>query len=199
MKTQILLAIIVCLLFSMTVKSQENNRFYSTLEDYKNNKPIEGYEIVENSYDCYYDRRQRVGYSSETFKVKHDGVIKKYHVLKLPSALYTYENVLHRTGVDACAVVMVEGPICAYIYKCTRMFLWASETITGNFIGVPKVTYKGQTFEQLLKKYNLWDSYIQDKPKVKMFANPDNSEESLLAKRDIKYIKLINSRILSEE
>lgn len=187
LKSKIFIVVgIISLLATLTANSQQNNRLYATIEDYKNNKPIEGYELVENSWDC------RTNF--ETFKVLRNGVVQKMKLTELPSELYTYDSTLIRTFAKACATVLVEGTICVYLYKCTGYDLWISEGITGGFTPLYKFKYKGLKFEELLKQYNLFDSYKKELPKREFRDNP-SSYKTKLAKRDIYYIKLLNEKL----
>ena len=188
-KTSIL--VMLLLLLSAFAFGQENNKFYATIEDYKNNKPISGYELVSNSY---------IGYKIvESFKVSNAGEIKKMKLSQLPSELYTYDSQLCRTYDKACAIVVVEGPLCCYIYKGTRQHLWTSETISGKFVNdIDDLKYQGTKYRELLSKYNLLQNYNDDNPSRK-FKDSPSSYATKLAERDIKYIQLLNEKILATQ
>ena len=208
MKTQIrkkifTIAVLITTLFAF---SQGNNRFYASIEDYQNNKFIEGYEI-DYSYS-----------GSENFKVKiNGGEPEKMKISKFPSDFYVYDGVLLRRFDNHSYFVLVNGFLCYYVMKedadvskvkgnfeyriqGIEMFdqqgrrsykdykVYYSEKITGE---IKKL--KGEIFEKYLTQYSLFDSYEKEKPKREF---KDNKQDYNLKEviHDVKIIKAINEK-----
>lgn len=206
MKTQLLaFAFTIASLFSF---AQTNNRFYATLEDYKNNKFIEGYEISSSSW--------RMTLGSESFEVKQNGTSDRKKLSALPSDLFKYNNCLMRRYEGHCYYVLVAGHISYYIlkneaeaYGNNNVFMIAhipnfnaegkdvagnpddyySETINGE---IKKL--KNKTLEAYLTQHNLLSDFEKDKPK-REFKDSKDSYTTKEVNRIVKYLVMINEKL----
>lgn len=174
--------LIICLFFfSFDSIGQEDNRFYASYEDYLAGKYIQGWELVYNSW------LQDFG-GKESIKVIHNGSTDRSKLGDLPSELYKFENVLHRTFKGECYTVYLVGPICLYTTIGTFVEYYSSG-IAGE---IKKVTKK--YFEQLLKEHNLLDQYKAENIK-REFKDTPYSYDTKFIEKDIKYLKIINQNL----
>lgn len=188
MKTQVLKISILLIAFFSTVfvNGQTNNRFYKTMDDFKNNTPIAGYEIEGDSW-------QYVIGGGESIMIIKDGKRVKTKVTKLPSNLFFYNNTLMRVVGKSTYLVLTEGPLCYYASKLNNEEQYYSKTINGELIN-----FKKSTFKKLLIEYNLYDQYKKDKPK-REFEDSPNSYFNKLVARNIKYFDLINEKLKNKK
>jgi hypothetical protein len=175
------LFIIFLFFFSFDSIGQENNRFYASYEDYLAGKYIQGWELTYNSW------LQDFG-GKESFKVIHNGSTDRKKLGDLPSELYTYDNILHRTFGGDCYTVLLVGPICLYTTIGTSVEYYS----TGIAGQIKKITRK--YFEQLLKEHDLLDQYKGENVK-REFKDTPGSYETKLIEKDIKYLKIINQNL----
>ena len=215
MKKALLLIIIFC---SYLVVGQTNNRFYASIDDYKNNKPIEGYEIVEKS--------MKSGLGNESFEIKHNGTTEKIKISKFPSALYMYEKNLLRRKDAFSYYVLISGPICYYLlYRDVALYIennefvlklgttlddvnangtggvdnsripydYYSESITGE---ISELTNK--KLKKMLEQKGLLEEYNNDKLVINRESSPHKTKEVYASKkvnRFAKYIRKLNEKL----
>jgi hypothetical protein len=184
---KILFSVLTIFISTITV-GQSGFKFYATIDDYKNNNPISGYEIVKNSWAAILGK--------ETFKIIQDGVQVRKNLSELPSELYTYaplndrnKVMLMRTFEKDSHVVLAEGAFCYYTWIGDNRGLYYSETITGKL-----KRFSEKAFKPYLVKYDLWESYENDKPKREPKEYID-SYFTRLVERDIKYVNLLNEKM----
>ncbi len=176
------------IVFSIVTFGQTENRFYKTLEDYINDKPIAGFEIVSNSYNYV----AVVGISTESFKVLKNGQKEKMELSKLPSELYTYGRSLSRTYDGSTYIVLAVGHYCYYIQQHDNSIKKYSESIKGDL-----KKFKEGWLEDELEKNGLLEDYKKDKP----HRETHETESTWLTKivsRDVKYINLLNEKLKKE-
>lgn len=204
-KVLLTLTLSVVSLFSF---AQATNKFYNSVEDYQNKKPLDGYEIQANSW--------RMVMGSESFEVKENGTSDRKKLSKLPADLFTYGGSLMRRYDGHCYYVLIAGPVCYYILKNeaevygngSQFFVshipnidangrdiggtpsdYYSETITGE---INKL--KSKVLEKYLTQYALLESYEKDKPK----REAKDSKDAYFTKevnRVVKYLLLINEKM----
>lgn len=194
---------------SLMTIGQTNNKFYASIEDYKNNKPMDGYEIGMNSW--------RMTMGSESFELKENGTSDRKKLSKLPADLFTYNNSLMRRFDGHCYYVLISGPICYYILKneadvykgANNNFMVAhipnfdangkdiagnpddyySETIAGE---ISKL--KNKILEKYLTQHSLLESFEKDKPKREAKDSKDSYNTKEIA-RVVKYLGMINEKM----
>lgn len=171
---------VFAILISSLIFGQSNNKFYASLENFINEKPIDGYEIIEGSYGM------TLGLKS--FKIKTGSETKRTKLSNLPSELYTYQGNLMRTYKGTCYLVLVAGPICYYAEHHNNGYQLYSETMSGNLN-----KFSQKIIEKYLKQYNLLESYEKEKPK-REFKDSSNDYFNKVVARNIKYFHLINER-----
>jgi hypothetical protein len=166
------------------VNKLEQGRFYKSIEDFQNNKPIEGYKIKNGSLD------------NKSISVVDDmGNIKKLKEESYPSTLMSYRTdqysafQLLKLFDGKSYAVLASGKLCFYALYSDNNFLFYSEGINGEL-----KKYKEKFLEEYLEKYNLLDDYKKDKPK-REFKDNVNDYFNKEIRRIIKYINLISQKM----
>lgn len=187
---------------------QENNKFYASIDDYNNNKPISGYDIVSSIS------------GSENFKVKtNGGEAEKMKVSKFPSDFFTYDGVLLRRFDGNSYYVLVNGSLCYYLMKNEADVFKAkvkgevryivnrveNTDAQGNYISKTPSDYysekltgeisklKEKVLEKYLTQYALLDSYEKEKPKREAKDNVNGYHSKEVAHK-VKFINTINEK-----
>ncbi len=157
----------------------EQGRFYNSLEDYANNKFIEGYKVKNEGLHS--------AITGDSFDlINKKGEIDKTNVSDLPSSLFTYKKYdvsdfyLIRADKGKIYIVKAAGKFCYYSSYFPENMFYYSEGINGEL-----KKYKEKILEDYLEKYNLLEDYLKDKPK-------SLTEEF---KRRVKYINLLNKKM----
>ncbi len=163
------------------IYAQTENLFYASVEDYKNEKPIEGYSIVDNSYSSVF--------GSAWMKIIKDGVEEKKKIKDLPSIYFTYNKWFIRVCDNTLYIVLVEGPLCYYAKYFYNSDQYFSETITGELNG-----FSERALTKYLKQYNLLDSFEKDNPKRK-FKDNVNDYFNKRVEWYKKYFVLLNEKM----
>jgi hypothetical protein len=166
---------------TLLVVGQANNKFYASIEDYKNNKPISGYDIQESSW------LEVLG--KESIKVTTASGTEKMSMSKLPSELYTYRDMLIRAYKGKSYIVLVEGPLCYYASYSTNAIQFYSETIAGDL-----KDFSEKVFKKILDQHGMKTAYEKDKPKREMKDSVDDYFNKTV-NRNIKYFKLLNEKL----
>jgi hypothetical protein len=157
---------------------QTNNRFFASYEDYKNDKFIGGYEIVDYSWVANFAGK-------ESLKIITGGKTDRKKLAELPSELYTYDNKLNRTFGGDCHIVLHTGTICLYAWIGDNRGEYYSEGITGEL-----KTFTQKYLDKLLSDHGLLESYKEDKLKRERRDTPSSYFRKTVEK-DIKYLKLM--------
>jgi len=163
-------------------------KFYNSLEDFANNKPMGDLRIENASYDRAF---------GESYKIMDkNGDVKKVKISDFPTALYTYNgDELYRAFKKEAYRFLAVGNVCLYAHLETvgngydkDKLYWSQGGINGE---IDK--FKEGGLEELLEKANLLEAYNKDKPKreakddVNDFYNKEVS-------RYIKYINILNKK-----
>jgi hypothetical protein len=163
----------VIFMTTLVALGQTTNNFYTTLDDYYQNKPIEGFTIAENSWS--------MSMGSESYDLTNGSCTQKTKLEKLPSDLYTYRGYLMRTYEGHSYRVLALGALCFYYMQNPDYHGdFYSETISGE---IKKL--KRKTFEGYLSKYNLSEDFKSDKKKREF------KDTNLIA----RYFRIINEKI----
>ncbi len=181
-KLRIAIFTLMAFLSMNIIYAQTKNLFYASVEDYKNEKPMEGYSIVKDSW------RHILG-AGTILKVLTGNVEEKKKLKELPSIYFTYNNWFIRVWDNEMYIVIVEGSLCYYAAYAANNVQYLSETITGELI-----KFSEKTFNKYLKKYDLLDNYEKDKPK-REFKDDVNDYFNRTVERNKKYVVLINEKI----
>ena len=161
--------------------AQPNNKFYASLEDYKNKKPMEGFEIEDRSW--------KTNLGSQALKIKKGNETETVKVSKLPSDLFTYNGYLIKAFDGNCYIVLSSGKkLCYYSSYEYQAIQYYSETITGEL-----KKFKEKAFEKYLEEYSLLESYKKDKPKREAKDNVNEYFNKTIM-RNVKYFDLINAK-----
>lgn len=179
------LLIALFIVHSFATFGQTDNRFYKTMEDLLNDKPIAGYEIVSNSLTYF----EIFGNSKESFIVIVNGQSEKLELSRLPSELYKYEGNLYRTFDKSCYLILEVGHYCYYVLQHENNVRKYSESITGDMN-----KFKEKWFEAELKKYELLEEYKNEKPRKEKNETGDAWLTKIVS-REIKYFKLLNEKL----
>ena len=175
MKNYITVALIAIFGITFQLDAQTSGRFYASWDDLSEKKHIEGYEITGIS-------------SSRLFITTKEGE-KKTKLNEAPSEIYTINGQTLRSGKKTCYIVLLEGPMCCYVQYFSQGHTAYSETIEGEIIyGAAK------GLEKQLKKLDLFDEYIKDRPKREFNDSVNGYFNKELSWR-IKYFKIVNEKL----
>lgn len=162
--------------------SQTDFKFYKSVEDYRDNKFIPGYDIVENSW----------GYviflgESLMIKTKNRG-IEKVAISDFCADFYSAKKEqLWRRYKHKSYIILASGEFCYYVTPGLSSFPeYYSETISG-----PVKKFKNRILEKRLKEKGLLEAYKKDKPEGG-YGGGVNEYFNKLVARNIKYTNLLN-------
>ncbi|MES2762132.1 MAG: hypothetical protein V4677_07995 [Bacteroidota bacterium] len=187
---KIILSIIIAGFLTVTSFGQTKNLFYASPDDYKNAKPIAGYEIEDGSFFN--------GNFGAGFKVKNGGDATKTKLSELPSQFFTYNynsdwlkfnDRLMRSYKGDVYVIIVNGPICYYYAFPFPEKQYYSETISGDL-----KRYDRDVIEKYCKQYDLLEDYKTNRPKIKGNTTAEERIDNNM-QYDIKYFGIINSKM----
>lgn len=176
------------------VGKYEEGRFYSTLQDYANNKPTGDYKIKNGSHS--------IGYGGETFKlIDKNGSVEKEKLSKFPTTLFTYRGEydsnfdLYRAFESDVYKIITVGNICMYTKRQTTgnggekdVLYWSEGGINSEI-----KKFKEGALEDLLEKTGLLEDYKKDKPKRKAMDSKSQGYTNEVS-RYIKYIDILNKK-----
>ena len=166
-----------------------HGQFYKTLEDYGNNKPIQGVRIKNQSFSW-----SLVG-GSDFKLIDDEGNLKKEDTKNLPSDLFTYKRdnyspaFLMRIIDKKPYIILVAGKLNFYSLYQDQKFLFYSEGWNGEL-----EKYKENKLEAYLEKYDLLEDYKKDKPSREFKDNVNDYFNKQVA-REIKYFELLNKKM----
>jgi hypothetical protein len=177
------------------VNKYEPGRFYNTLQDYVNNKPLEDYKIKSGSYMW-----GTIG--GESFKlIDKNGNIEKEKLSKFPSSLFTYRGEyatsfdLYRAFENEAYKIVTVGNIWLYTHRQAtgnggeKDVLYYSE---GGISGEIN-KFKENDLEGWLEKAGLLEDYKKDNPK-REFKDDKSDFYTKEVSRYIKYIDILNKK-----
>lgn len=166
-----------------------HGRFYKSLEDYIDDKPIQGVRIKNGSYSWS-------TFGGSDYKLIDDnGNIKKEATKDLPSDIFTYkkDNVsnpyLIRVIDKKPYIVLAVGKLNYYSLYTNQEERYYSEGWNGEL-----EKFKESVLTDYLKKYGLLEAYKKDKPK-REFQDDVNEYFNKTIKWQIKYFNLLNEQI----
>lgn len=166
-----------------------HGRFYKTLEDYINDKPIQGVRIKNGSFSW-------TAFSGADFKLIDDaGNIKKEDSKDLPSEIFTYKRdnfsdpYIMRIIDKKPYIILAAGYYCYYSLYIEQQNRYMAEGFDGEL-----KKFKEGRFEELLEKYNLLEDYKKDKPK-REFKDDVNGYFNKIINWQIKYFNLLNKKM----
>lgn len=159
----------------------QNGKFYASLDDFKNDKPASGVEVVNGSWQMLL--------GSESIKVVSGGKTDRQKISNLPYDFFTYDNGLMMRNGGKMYMVLVTGPFCLYTLFTRQADLHYSETIKGEVM-----SFNEGKLKKYLEQYGLLEAFKKDKPKREM---RDNVDDYFNKQVDwyIKYIKLLNQKM----
>jgi hypothetical protein len=144
------LMIIASLFFTCLSFGQTDLKFYATFEDYKNNKPMAGYDIQENSW--------QMAMGKESIKVITASGTEKKKLEELPSKLFTLKGYLIRSYEGHCyAAKIAENKLCYYVLYNLPDKEYYSEGVDAEI-----KKYSNKVFMNYLKEHGLYDTYKND-------------------------------------
>lgn len=174
-----LLLISAATTFAQQISQEEENLFYATLEDYQNYKPIAGISIVprlhvENQFDISYGGAiKRVKCSSKDW----------------PSDFFTHNGFLLRMFGKEPYIVLAMGKINYYSKWSEQNKIFTQDDWNGKLR-----KYNINHFAQLLKQYDLYEDYRNDKPK-REFRDDVNGYFNKFLSWQVAYFKLLNKKM----
>jgi hypothetical protein len=172
----------------------EEGRFYNSLQDYANNKPMGDFKIKNGSHS--------IGYGGETFKlIDKNGAVEKEKLSKFPTTLFTYRGEydtdfdLYRVFESDVYKIITVGNICVYTQRHTTgnggekdVLYWSEGGINGEI-----KKFKEGALEDLLEKAGLLEAYKKDNPK-REFKDDKSDFYTKEVSRYIKYIDILNKK-----
>jgi len=166
-----------------------HGRFYKNLDDYVNDKPIQGVRIKNGSFSW-------TTFGGADFKLIDDaGNIKKEDSKDLPSDIFTYKSdnfsdpYIIRIMDKKPYIVLVAGKLNYYSLYLEQQNRYYSEGWDGKLN-----KFKENDLEEYLEKYNLLEDYKKDKPK-REFKDNVNSYFNKTINWQIKYFNLLNKKM----
>jgi hypothetical protein len=180
---KILIALTVLIFYSLISSGQSKNYFYATVDDFKNNKRMLGYEIQEGSWDAWTN-----SFGKETVIIKTSSDSKRTRVSKCPSELLTYNNYFLRAFDDKLWFILADGKYCYYSQFSANQYQAVSEGIEEKL-----EKFKDAKMEALMQDYGLLSEYKEDKP-VRDKNESDNEYFNRIIQWNIKYFKILNGK-----
>ncbi len=166
-----------------------HGRFYKTLEDYMNDKPMEGVRIKNGSFSW-------TTFSGADFKLIDDaGNLTKEKSKNLPAEIFTYkrdnfsEPFVMRIIDNKPYIVLAAGKLNYYSLYLEQQQRFYSEGWDGEL-----KKFKGRELEDYLEKYNLLEDYKKDKPKREM-KDDVNGYFNKTIFWQVKYFNLLNKKM----
>jgi hypothetical protein len=166
-----------------------HGRFYKTLEDYINDKPIQGVRIKNGSFSY-----NIVGGSK--FKlIDEQGNLKKEDTEEFPSEIFTYKGsnfsdpYIMRLVDKKPYIILAAGYYCYYALYIEQQQRFMAEGFDGEL-----KKFKEGRFEDILEKYNLVADYKKDKPKREM-RDDVNGYFNKIVNWQIKYFIKLNKAV----
>ena len=176
---------LLLLFISSFTFSQTNFKFYKSIEDYKSDNFIPGFDIVPYSW-------RDSDLSEEALDVKiNNGPNEKLKASDYPGDIYIpKEGQVWRRFKKKSYIILVYGEFCYYVSAMSSIKPeYYSETISG-----PVKKFKSSILEKKLKERGLLKSFKKDKPKREFSDNVDEYFTKEV-KRNVKYIKLLNETV----
>lgn len=169
-------------------KSQiSHGRFYNSLKDYINNKPIEGVRIKNGSY------HYSVVSGNDFQIIDEEGNLQKQDAKNMPSDLFTYKE---RDYMEPSLVRIIDSK--PYVVLATGKFsyyaLYLDNTLQYYSEGWESADLKGfkeKTLKEYLKQYGLLEEYENTMPKREL-STTVNGWFNLNVNHNIKYINKLN-------
>lgn len=166
-----------------------HGRFYKTLDDYLNDKPMPGVRIKNGSFSW-------TTFGGADFKLIDDaGSVKKEDSKDLPSEIFTYKRdnfsdpYIMRVMDKKPYIILAAGYYCYYSLYLEQQNRYMAEGFDGEL-----KKFKEGRFEELLEKYNLLEDYKKDKPK-REFKDDVNGYFNKTINWQIKYFNLLNKKM----
>jgi hypothetical protein len=166
-----------------------HGRFYKTLDDYVNDKPMPGVRIKNGSFSW-------TAFGGADFKLIDDaGNVTKEDSKDLPSEIFTYKRdnfsdpYILRIMDKKPYIILAAGYYCYYSLYLEQQNRYMGEGFDGEL-----KKFKEGRFEELLEKYNLLEDYKKDKPK-REFKDDVNGYFNKTINWQIKYFNLLNKKM----
>jgi hypothetical protein len=166
-----------------------HGRFYKTLDDYVNDKPMPGVRIKNGSFSW-------TAFGGADFKLIDDaGNVTKEDSKDLPSEIFTYKSdnfsdpYILRIMDKKPYIILAAGYYCYYSLYLEQQNRYMAEGFNGEL-----KKFKEGRFEELLEKYNLLEDYKKDKPK-REFKDDVNGYFNKTINWQIKYFNLLNKKM----
>lgn len=166
-----------------------HGRFYKTLDDYINDKPMQGVRIKNGSFAW-------TAFGGADFKLIDDaGNLKKEDSKDLPSEIFTYKSdnfsspYIMRIMDKKPYIVLVAGKLNYYSLYLEQQARFYSEGWDGKL-----QKFKEKDLEEYLEKYKLLEDYKKDKPK-REFKDDVNRYFNKTINWQIKYFNLLNKKM----
>ena len=166
-----------------------HGRFYKTLDDYVNNKPMPSVRIKNGSFSW-------TAFGGADFKLIDDaGNLTKEDSKDLPSEIFTYKRdnfsdpYILRIMDKKPYIVLAAGKLNYYSMYQEQQKCYYSE----GWDGIVK-KFKQSDLEEYLEKYNLLEDFKKDKPK-REFKDDVNGYFNKTINWQIKYFNLLNTKM----
>ncbi len=167
---------------------KSHGHFYKTLQDYIDDKPIQGVRIKTRSFSSIPGKM--------SFKLIDDaGNVTKESTKDLPSDLFTYKSdeysapYIVRIIDKKPYIVLAVGKLNYYSLYYEQQSRYYSEGWDGKL-----QKFKENDLEEYLEKYNLLEDYKNDKPK-REFKDDVNGYFNKTLNWQIKYFNLLNKKM----
>lgn len=165
-----------------------HGRFYKSLEDYINDKPIPGVRIKNGSFSW-------TAFGGADFKLIDDeGNIKKEDSKDLPSEIFTYKRdnfsdpYIMRVMDKKPYIILTAGYYCYYALYLEQQNRYMAEGFDGELN-----KFKEGRFEDLLEANGLLEDYKKDKPK-REFKDDVNSYFNKTIYWQMTYFDKLNAK-----
>lgn len=166
-----------------TASESTHGRFYKSLQDYIDEKPMKGVRIKDGSFQW-----SMVG--GTKFKLIDDeGNISKESASEMPSDIFTYNGYLMRMIDNTPYIVLAAGKMNYYSEYKEQQSRYYSVGWNGKLL-----KFKEREFEDYLDQYGLLESYKKDKPK-REFKDDVNGYFNKVINWQINYFNKLNKKM----
>jgi hypothetical protein len=166
-----------------TASESTDGRFYKSLQDYVDSKPMKGVRIKYGSFSWS-------AFGGTKFKLIDDnGNVTKEDAKDLPSEIFTYNDYLIHLIDKTPYIVLSVGKLCYYSEYAEQQKRYMSEGWDGKL-----EKFKEGKLEDYLEKYGLLEAYKRDKPK-REFKDDVNGYFNKVIRWQIDYFNILNKKM----
>lgn len=166
-----------------TASESTHGRFYKSLQDYVDGKPMKGVRIKDGSFNY-------TAFTGTKFKLIDDeGNITKEDAKDMPSDIFTYNGYLMRVIDKTPYIVLAAGKLSYYSEYAEQQKRYYTDGWDGKL-----EKFKENDFEDYLKKYGLLEDYKRDRPK-REFKDDVNGYFNKMVRWQIDYFNKLNKKM----